>query len=95
MRKAKVSTGARWSCQRHAVTMTSMKRFDLVIGILDTELSLELQLKADLTLENCLERIRNSKMLKKQNKGVDHVSLGGRPGRYNNGFKAESNKLQD
>ena len=27
----------------------------LVIGILDKELSLELQLKADLTLENCID----------------------------------------
>ena len=52
----------------------------LVIGILDKELSLELQLKADLTLENCVDRVRNSEMVKKQNevvKGVDHVFLAG------------------
>ena len=59
------------------------------------ELSLELQLKADLTLENCIDRVRNSKMVKKQNeveKGVDHVSCGGRRGRFHKGFKPESNK---
>ena len=39
----------------------------LVIGILDKELSLELQLKTDLTLENCIDRVRNSEMVKKQN----------------------------
>ena len=39
----------------------------LVIGILDKELSLELQLKADLTLENCVDRVRNSEMVKRQN----------------------------
>ena len=52
-----------------------------VIGILDKVLLLELQLKADLTLENCIDRVRNSEMVKKQNevvKGVDHVSCGGR-----------------
>ena len=51
----------------------------LVIGILDKELSLELQLKADLTLGNCVDRVRKSEMVKKQNevvKGVDHVSRG-------------------
>ena len=67
----------------------------LVIGILDKELSLELQLKADLTLENCIDRVRNSEMVNKQNevvKGVDHVSRGGRQGRFHKGFKPESNK---
>ena len=67
----------------------------LVIGILDKELSLELQLKADLTLENCIDRVRNSEMVKKQNevlKGVDLVSRGGRRGRFHKGFKPESNK---
>ena len=62
----------------------------LVIGTLDKELSLELQLKADLTLENCVDRVRNSEMVKKQNevvKGVDHVSRGGRRGRFHKGFK--------
>ena len=61
----------------------------LVIGILDKELSLELQLKADLTLENCVDRFRNSEMVKKQNevaKGVDHASRGGRRGRFHKGF---------
>ena len=65
-----------------------------VIGILDKE-SLELQLKADLTLENCIDRVRNSEMLKKQNEvvnGVDHVSRGGRRGRFKKGFKPEINK---
>ena len=67
----------------------------LVIGILDKELSLELQLKADLTLENCVERVRNSEMVKKQNevvKGVDHVSRGGRRGRFHQGFKPEGSR---
>ena len=67
----------------------------LVIGNLNKELSLELQLKADLTLENCIDRFRNSEMVKKQNevvKGVDHVSHGGRRGRFHKGFKPESNK---
>ena len=35
----------------------------LVIGILDKQLLLELQLKADLTLENCVDRVRNSEMV--------------------------------
>ena len=43
----------------------------LVIGILDKELSLDLQLKADLTLENCIDRVRNSEMVKKQNENVE------------------------
>ena len=67
----------------------------LVIGILDKELSLELQLKADLTLENCIDRVRNSEMVKKQNevvKGVDHVSRGGRQGRFHQGHKPEGYK---
>ena len=67
----------------------------LVIGILDKELSLELQLKADLTLENCVDRVRNSEMVKKQNevlKGVDHVSRGGRRGRFHQGFKPEGTR---
>ena len=67
----------------------------LVIGILDKELSLELQLKADLTLENCVERVRNSEMVKKQNevvKGVDHVSRRGRRGRLHQGFKQEGTR---
>ena len=41
----------------------------------------ELQLKADLTLKNCIYRVRNSEVVKKQTevvKGVDHVSHGGR-----------------
>ena len=62
----------------------------LVIGILDKELLLELQLKADLTLENCIDRVRNSVIVKKQNevvKVVNHVSRGGRRGRFNKGFK--------
>ena len=67
----------------------------LVIGILDKELSLGLQLKADLTLENCSDRVRNSEMVKKQKevvKGVDHVSRGGRRGRFHQGFKPEGNR---
>ena len=58
-------------------------------------MSLELQLKADLTLENCIDRVRNSEMVKKQNevvKGVDHVSRGGRRGRFHQGFKPEGNR---
>ena len=53
-------------------------------------MSLELQLKADLTLENCIDRVRNSEMVKKQNevvKGVDHVSHGGRRGRFHKGLR--------
>ena len=41
-------------------------------------MSLELQLKADLTLENCIDRVRNSEMVKKQNevvKGVGEVDF--------------------
>ena len=67
----------------------------LVIGILDKELSLELQLKTDLTVENCVDRVKNSEMVKKQNevvKGVDHVSRGGRQGRFHQGHKPEGNK---
>ena len=67
----------------------------LVIGILDKELLLELQLKADLTLENCVDRVRNSEMVKRQNevvKGVDHVSRGGSRGRFHKVFKPEDNK---
>ena len=58
-------------------------------------MSLELQLKADLTLENCIDRVRNSEMVKKQNevvKGVDHVSRRGRRGRFHQGFKPEGNR---
>ena len=47
----------------------------------NAKLSLELQLKADLALENCIDRVRNSEMVNKQNevvKGVDHVSHRGR-----------------
>ena len=42
-------------------------------------MSLELQLKAHLTLEKCIDRVRNSEMVKKQNevvKGEDLVLAG-------------------
>ena len=68
----------------------------LVIGILDKELSLELQSKADLTLENCIDMVRNSEMVKKQNevvKGVDHVSRRGRRGRFHKRVTSEVQTL--
>ena len=67
--------------QKRATSRTKTRRFRdrLVIGILDKGLSLELPLKAYLTLKNCIDSVRNSEMVKKQNevvKGVDHVSRG-------------------
>ena len=61
----------------------------LVIGILEKELLLELQLKADLTLENCIDRVKNSEVVK----GVDHVSRRGRRGRFHQGFKPEGKRI--
>ena len=66
----------------------------LVIGILDKEISVELQSKADLTLKHAVDRIRSSEMLKGQNKvdtvpRVDQVSgqctKGGRPNKHGMG----------
>ena len=47
-------------------------------------------------MENVIERIRNSEMVKKRNKtisqGLNHVSRGGRRVRFNKGFKPERNQ---
>ena len=75
--------------------LQGQKRGDsrLVIGILDKELSLELQLKADLTLENCIDRVRNSEMVKKQNEVVKGPCFSrGWRGRFHEGHKPEGNK---
>ena len=36
-----------------------------------SQVVLQLQLKADLNLENCIDRVRNSEMVKKQNELSD------------------------
>lgn len=43
-----------------------MIRDQLVVGILDKELSWQLQLKSNLTLEGAIQTIRNSKQIKQQ-----------------------------